>query len=132
MTSHKVRCNVPVILISVDLVFVTNISIYCNLCVVKENGIISGWGTKLEEELALQDILHKVTVRLIKNTQDCQVAVGDDMIIENSMICVTSPSDNPADSCTGDQGGPLTAAREDGEVVLIGLISFGIGMHRIL
>ncbi|CAL8109399.1 unnamed protein product [Orchesella dallaii] len=110
--------------------FVTPIeSLHDEYPISTEIATISGWGTKREEEIALQENLQKATVKIMDNL-DCQQIVGHEIIVEESMVCIAAfNSDEPVDSCTGDQGGPLIV-EENGLAVLVGLISFGTGCGR--
>lgn len=95
-----------------------------------ESGIITGWGTKREEEISLQEKLQKATVKLIHSNEECQsLTEGFNVTIEETVVCMTSPSqsNSSVDSCTGDQGGPLVFYEND-VPVLAGLISYGIGI----
>lgn len=95
-----------------------------------ESGIITGWGTKREEEISLQEKLQKATVKLIHSNEECRsLTEGFNVTIEETVVCMTSPSqsNSSVDSCTGDQGGPLVFYEND-VPVLAGLISYGIGI----
>ncbi len=95
-----------------------------------EYGIITGWGTKREEEISLQEKLQKATVKLIHSNEECQRLIdGFNVTVEETVVCMTSPSQSNShvDSCTGDQGGPLIFFENDAPV-LAGLISYGIGI----
>lgn len=100
-----------------------------------EYAVIAGWGTKHEEEISLSEKLQKSYVTLIGSNANCQRILDEHnsynqtVVVEDSMICIISPaSSNPTtDSCMGDQGGSLMIY-ENGSPVLLGLISFGIGM----
>lgn len=90
-------------------------------------GMISGWGTKQEGHISYSETLQKATIQIISNPE-CQVQVDSQLVIEDTMVCIASfpNSTEPVDSCSGDEGGPLII-QENGETVLVGLISFGIG-----
>lgn len=78
----------------------------------------------------MQDELQKSTVRLIHSNEECKALIDDtavSQLIESSMICIDSLGTPRADSCNGDQGGPLVVYSEIGHPYLFGLISFGNG-----
>ncbi len=83
--------------------------------------LVSGWGTLQSGASSLPSALQWVGVPLITN-QQCSSSYGG---ITSSMICAGLP-EGGKDSCQGDSGGPLVC-NENGQAVLTGVVSFGIG-----
>lgn len=83
--------------------------------------VVSGWGTLQSGANSLPTMLQWVDVPLVTNAQ-CSNSYGG---ITTSMICAGLP-EGGKDSCQGDSGGPLVC-EENGQAVLTGVVSFGIG-----
>merc|ERR1719266_1360825 len=83
----------------------------------------SGWGTLQSGAQSLPSLLQWVAVPTVTN-QKCNSQYGGG--ITSSMICAGSPSGG-IDSCQGDSGGPFICAGANGQAVLTGVVSFGVG-----
>ena len=89
------------------------------------NLLVTGWGT-LTEGGARPIALQKVEVPLTSRT-NCNDANSYNGQITENMLCAGLDMGG-RDSCQGDSGGPLT--RGDGNSVLTGIVSWGIGCAR--
>lgn len=67
------------------------------------------------------DLLREVDVPIVNQKECYELYEG---IITNQMICAAHKNGGK-DSCAGDSGGPLSAINSNGEIVLIGVVSFG-------
>ncbi|KAI9564777.1 trypsin [Daphnia sinensis] len=83
--------------------------------------IVSGWGTTSSGGTSIPDVLRKVAVPVISNS-DCDSMYGIGSILP-SMMCAGFVAGG-ADSCQGDSGGPLVLLNPN---VLVGVVSWGIG-----
>jgi len=85
---------------------------------------VSGWGT-LSSGGSSPQKLQSVEVDVITNAE-CTTSPNlyDDHRITDSMLCAARDG---KDSCQGDSGGPLVTQDSDGNYVLIGVVSWGIG-----
>lgn len=89
---------------------------------------VLGWGdTDIRDHVfTSSDVLLKVEVNCISN-DDCEDSKYQSDTyqgqISQNMLCAKS---NGQDSCQGDSGGPLVI-QKDGDAVLIGVVSWGIG-----
>ena len=88
------------------------------------NCLVSGWGTLQSGAGYLPTALQWVEVPLITN-DNCSSSYEAYVDITSSMICAGFP-EGGKDSCQGDSGGPLVC-NENGQAVLTGVVSFGIG-----
>lgn len=86
-------------------------------------GQIFGYGATGRGGVVLSDVLRFVDVNVISSTQRC----ADDLqlSIDSSMFCAGGQAGK--DACDGDSGGPLVVTDENGQVALLGVISFGRG-----
>ncbi|NRB42599.1 MAG: serine protease [Pseudomonadales bacterium] len=81
--------------------------------------IVSGWGSTASSLPVYPSLLQSAEI----NTLDCLNSNYSSADISDNMICAAAPD---TDSCTGDSGGPLTAANSTGTgQVLVGLTSWG-------
>jgi secreted trypsin-like serine protease len=70
------------------------------------------------------DRLRQATVELV-GAAECEARIGAATTpINPSRLCLGA---GPSETCVGDSGGPLLAARGDGRDWLIGVVSFGTG-----
>merc|ERR1711936_990251 len=83
----------------------------------------SGWGTLQSGAQSLPSLLQWVAVPTVTN-QKCNSQYGGG--ITSSMICAGSPNGG-IDSCQGDSGGPFICTGANGQAVLTGVVSFGVG-----
>merc|ERR1711936_706498 len=83
----------------------------------------SGWGTLQSGAQSLPSLLQWVAVPTVTN-QKCNSQYGGG--ITSSMICAGSPNGG-IDSCQGDSGGPFICTGPNGQGVLTGVVSFGVG-----
>merc|ERR1719435_749746 len=84
---------------------------------------VSGWGTLESGAQSLPTALQWVAVPTVTNTI-CNSQYGGG--ITSSMICAGSPNGG-IDSCQGDSGGPFICTGPNGQGVLTGVVSFGVG-----
>jgi len=88
-----------------------------------ETCFVSGWGTLQSGAQSLPTNLQWVAVPTVTNAV-CNQQYGGG--ITSSMICAGSPSGG-IDSCQGDSGGPFICTGPNGQGVLTGVVSFGVG-----
>jgi len=84
---------------------------------------VSGWGTLESGANSLPTALQWVAVPTVTNGICSQQYGGG---ITSSMICAGSPNGG-IDSCQGDSGGPFICTGPNGQGVLTGVVSFGVG-----
>jgi secreted trypsin-like serine protease len=89
---------------------------------------VAGWGAAVEGG-PQQRFLLKAEVPFIDDAQ-CQVAYSN--LVPTEEICAGNWDDGGVDTCQGDSGGPLLNRDSNGEWVLIGTTSWGIGCARPL
>ncbi|XP_021958690.1 trypsin-1 isoform X1 [Folsomia candida] len=94
-----------------------------------EKAIVAGWGAT-EQGGSVSSTLQKVVVPIIPN-KVCNwrtLYLGQ---ITDTQICAGELSSGGKDSCQGDSGGPLVLNRgENGQKLLVGVVSFGFGCAR--
>jgi len=105
----------------INIVALPNVN-QINLDFVGELGTISGWGRFSDDIPQASEVLRYVYDNIMTNTL-CNVRFPG--IIIDSHICVTGT--NGGGACSGDSGGPLTVPR-DGRTLLVGVVSFGLGL----
>lgn len=88
--------------------------------------VVAGWGASYEDDYWPPSALQKVSVPLISQAQ-CNESYLD--TITDRMMCAGYP-EGGKDSCQGDSGGPLVMADENGQPVLVGVVSWGKGCGR--
>jgi len=96
-----------------------------------ESVTVMGWGdTNLSDwDSDLSSKLMKVTVNVITNEVCGQSSDGRDDYygqITNNMLCARVQGGGK-DACQGDSGGPLVGTNDDGDLVQVGVVSWGIG-----
>ena len=86
----------------------------------------AGWGETSEHATSLPDHLRSVVLRVVAKdacNRGNEIPGG---YFAASMMCAGYPG---RDTCAGDSGGPLVGTR-NGQAVLVGITSFGIGCAR--
>jgi secreted trypsin-like serine protease len=92
---------------------------------------VAGWGAAVEGG-PQQRFLLKAEVPFIDDVQ-CASAGSDYLdLVPDEEICAGNWDDGGVDTCQGDSGGPLLNRDSNGEWVLIGTTSWGIGCARPL
>ncbi|XP_025112845.1 trypsin alpha-3-like [Pomacea canaliculata] len=91
-----------------------------------ENSTVLGWGT-LREGGSSSSLLQVASKPVVSDTT-CRTAYGSSFDA-NSMVCAGVYPTGGIDACQGDSGGPLVAER-NGELQLIGIVSWGYGCAR--
>lgn len=92
---------------------------------------VAGWGAAVEGG-GQQRFLLKAEVPFIDDEQ-CMSAGSDYLdLVPAEEICAGNWDDGGVDTCQGDSGGPLLNRDANGEWVLIGTTSWGIGCARPL
>ncbi|MCB0412547.1 MAG: serine protease [Bdellovibrionales bacterium] len=87
-----------------------------------------GWGYLKEGAWSLSNTLQKVDVPLVSQTK-CNLPEAYDGDIKDTMICA-GLKEGGKDACQGDSGGPLFIHDEEGNPVLVGVVSWGQGCAR--
>ena len=82
---------------------------------------VAGWG--LDENDQYPTVAHWAEVPYVADAA-CGRAYGDGFDAD-SMLCAGDLDNGEVDSCSGDSGGPLMAADENGEPTLAGIVSWG-------
>jgi len=88
--------------------------------------MVSGWGTKSSGGL-IAEKLRKVTVPHVTTEVCSSDYASSGYTITEGMICAGEAG---KDSCQGDSGGPMVETNKNGETVLVGVVSWGIGCAR--
>jgi secreted trypsin-like serine protease len=86
----------------------------------------SGWGTLSSGGACCPQTLQYVSMNITTNAY-CNNAYPRDQISAD-MICATdNTGSTQRDSCQGDSGGPLFVQDDNGNHILVGIVSWGIG-----
>lgn len=83
---------------------------------------VAGWGLDAYQVGSVQDRMKELDVRVTTDLE-CQTNALLGFSPETE-ICA---AELLGDSCQGDSGGPLFGTREDGRVVQVGAVSYGLG-----
>lgn len=83
---------------------------------------VAGWGLDAYQVGSVQDRMKELDVRMTTDLE-CQTNALLGFSPETE-ICA---AELLGDSCQGDSGGPLFGTREDGRVVQVGAVSYGLG-----
>ncbi|XP_017776652.1 PREDICTED: transmembrane protease serine 9-like [Nicrophorus vespilloides] len=89
--------------------------------------VVAGWG-RLGEREEVSPVLRKVAVPVWKKNDCYNSGYGEKRLSEN-MFCAGYP-DGKLDACQGDSGGPLHMTNSDGDMEIIGVVSWGRGCAR--
>ncbi|KAL7011974.1 hypothetical protein ACKWTF_014541 [Chironomus riparius] len=90
-----------------------------NISLIGMRGTVSGFGSTSDTNKASID-LRFVTMPIISN-QQCQMTFGN--FIRPTNLCMSGNGGRSV--CSGDSGGPLVAEISPGEIVQVGVVSFG-------
>ncbi|RZC33798.1 Trypsin domain containing protein, partial [Asbolus verrucosus] len=90
--------------------------------------VVAGWGKLNEKDKKASHILRKVAVPVWTKEQCYKSGYGERKISEN-MFCA-GYKEGKRDACQGDSGGPLHMANENGNMEIIGVVSWGRGCAR--
>lgn len=85
----------------------------------------AGWGTTREQG-SVSNTLMKVDVPVVEQSK-CEAAYPGDIL--DTMLCA-GLDEGGKDSCQGDSGGPLLIQTELGDMVQVGVVSWGYGCAR--
>jgi secreted trypsin-like serine protease len=80
-------------------------------------------GYGLDESQSASNVLKQTTVTYVPN--DICKTRGLWELLHQDMMCATG--EGARDSCSGDSGGPLFWKNEEGKVMQVGIVSWGIG-----
>jgi secreted trypsin-like serine protease len=86
---------------------------------------IMGWGSTVEDGNQ-QRYLHSATVPFVPDAA-CRAAYGSRHFVAADMICAGDLRHGGVDTCQGDSGGPMVARDSVGQLVDVGIVSFGKG-----
>ena len=90
----------------------------------EKTAIVTGWGQDNFVVGRTSDELREVEVPMVDD-EDCETAYRDSFH-QPTMVCA-GEDEGFKDSCQGDSGGPLMVLNEAGELVLAGVVSWGLG-----
>jgi trypsin len=90
---------------------------------VGRTATVIGWGATRENG-ATSSTLREVDVDIVSNSQ-CNSALGG---VTDRMICAGGIQGY--DACQGDSGGPFFVTESNGDHILVGAVSWGIGCAR--
>ncbi|XP_054737834.1 trypsin 3A1 [Anastrepha obliqua] len=88
---------------------------------------VSGWGATSEGSQVKATRLRYVAVQQFEQS-DCKAKFASTVSVTERMLCAGAVGGG-RDSCQGDSGGPLVGYLH-GRVVLVGVVSFGVGCGR--
>lgn len=71
----------------------------------------------------VSEVLRWVFLRGISNAE-CRTWYSGN-VVQDRTICAEYYNDTAQSSCQGDSGGPLTVVDEDGQITMVGIVSFG-------
>lgn len=80
----------------------------------------AGWGNLGDDTYPA--VAQRVEVPFVSD-DDCEAAYGDAFDAQ-TMLCAGDLENGGIDACDGDSGGPIMA-EEDGELILVGIVSWG-------
>jgi len=97
------------------------------------DAIVIGWGKLNEKSEEFSNELQKVKLTIIDNKvcQNWFRLAGREMPIDDRIICAGFKQGGK-DACHGDSGGPLLSRMSNGQYVVVGVVSTGIGCARPL
>jgi secreted trypsin-like serine protease len=90
---------------------------------------VTGWGVLSEVGNSLTDKLQEVEVEVLSN-KVCKDKYLGVLTISDNMLCAGDTKNGGEDACYGDSGGPLVVEDDDGNYVLVGIVSNGQGCAR--
>ncbi|XP_070504114.1 brachyurin-like [Chironomus tepperi] len=90
-----------------------------NINLIGMRGTVNGFGSTADTNKASNE-LRFVTMPIISN-QQCQMTFGN--FIKETNVCMSGNGGRSV--CSGDSGGPLVAEISPGEIVQVGIVSFG-------
>lgn len=107
-------------------------SVYVNRVCLPESRVntddkvvdLSGWGDTFNGSGKHIPSLLKKTQLVAKTSAYCEGKWGKFMFNGTQMVCAEAPETSP---CVGDSGGPLVIRGEAGQMVQVGIVSFGEG-----
>ncbi|MFG3340970.1 S1 family peptidase [Glycomyces sp. NPDC048151] len=82
----------------------------------------AGWGNLGDD--TYPSVAQRLEVPFVGD-DDCEAAYGDEFDAQ-TMLCAGDLENGGIDSCDGDSGGPIMADK-DGELILVGIVSWGHG-----
>jgi secreted trypsin-like serine protease len=89
---------------------------------------VAGWGlTNPDDSESLSQTLQKVDVPFVS---DGECATNDpmpDLLEPDGELCAGDFDNGGIDTCQGDSGGPLFREDNDGELIQVGIVSYGVG-----
>lgn len=91
---------------------------------IGRTAITCGWGTTTQGG-SQSDVKLETTVPILSNEQCHETLTG----VDGTMICA-GYDQGGKDTCQGDSGGPFFTQRHDGQPILVGVVSWGIGCAR--
>lgn len=89
-------------------------------------GTVTGWGTTVENDPTLSEVLREVVVNIMSNN-DCSLSVTE------QQMCA-GVTEGGKDSCQGDSGGPLlttlNSSDHGDQYQVVGVVSWGYGCAK--
>ncbi|KAK1136041.1 hypothetical protein K0M31_000610 [Melipona bicolor] len=94
---------------------------------------VAGWGWFGEDRSKYKraDVLQKVEVRVIENSvcREWYASQGKSTRVESEQMCA-GHEEGGRDSCWADSGGPLMIGNQPGKMMVVGVVSSGVGCAR--